>query len=77
VAAWRVLHERRAAPARGCAAYAVAYLPASFSSVGLLLQPVAAASFAWLLFGESLAALQWLGAAAGLAGIWLARGGTQ
>lgn len=57
--------------------YAVAHLPASFSSVSLLLQPVAAAGFAWLLFGEALAALQWLGAAAVLAGIWLARRGTN
>ncbi len=58
-------------------AYAVAHLSASFSSVSLLLQPVAAAGFAWLLFGEALAALQWLGAAAVLAGIWLARRGTN
>lgn len=57
-------------------AYAVAHLSASFSSVSLLLQPVAAAGFAWLLFGEALAALQWLGAAAVLAGIYLARRGS-
>lgn len=58
-------------------AWAVAHLSASFSSVSLLVQPVAAAVFAWLLFGEALAALQWFGAAAVLAGIWLARRGTQ
>jgi drug/metabolite transporter (DMT)-like permease len=58
-------------------AFAVAHLSASFSSVSLLLQPVAAASFAWLIFGEALATLQWLGAAAVLAGIWLARRGTR
>jgi drug/metabolite transporter (DMT)-like permease len=58
-------------------AWAVAHLSASFSSVSLLLQPVAAAAFAWLLFGEALAALQWLGGAAVLAGIWLARRGTN
>ncbi len=57
-------------------AYAVAHLSASFSSLSLLLQPVAAAGFAWLLFGEALAALQWLGAAAVLAGIYLARRGS-
>jgi drug/metabolite transporter (DMT)-like permease len=57
-------------------AWAVAHLPASFSSVSLLLQPVAAACFAWLIFGEALAPLQWLGGAAVLAGIWLARRGT-
>jgi len=58
-------------------AWAVAHLSASFSSVSLLLQPVAAAAFAWLIFGEALALLQWLGAAAVLAGIWLARRGAQ
>ena len=62
---------------QGLITYAVAHLPASFSSVSLLLQPVAAAGFAWMLFGEALAALQWFGAAAVLAGIWLARRGTQ
>lgn len=56
-------------------AFAVAHLTASFASVGLLLQPVAAAAFAWLLFNEAPAALQWLGAAAVLGGIWLARRG--
>lgn len=58
-------------------AFAVAHLTASFASVGLLLQPVAAAAFAWLLFGEAPAALQWLGAAAVLGGIWLARRSTN
>lgn len=62
---------------QGLITYAVAHLPASFSSVGLLLQPVAAAGFAWLLFGEALAALQWLGGAAVLLGIYFARRGTQ
>lgn len=62
---------------QGLITWAVAHLAASFSSVSLLLQPVAAAGFAWLLFGEALAALQWFGAAAVLAGIWLARRGTQ
>jgi drug/metabolite transporter (DMT)-like permease len=62
---------------QGLIAWAVAHLSASFSSVSLLLQPVAAAAFAWLLFGEALAPLQWLGGAAVLAGIWLARRGTN
>ena len=35
-------------------AYAMAHLPATFSSVGLLLQPVMAALFAWVLLGEAL-----------------------
>lgn len=62
---------------QGLITWAVAHLAASFSSVSLLLQPVAAAGFAWLLFGEALATLQWFGAAAVLAGIWLARRGTS
>jgi drug/metabolite transporter (DMT)-like permease len=44
-------------------AYAMAHLPATFSSVGLLFQPVAAAVLAWLLLGESLG---WLQIAAGV-----------
>ena len=56
--------------------YAVAHLSASFSSVSLLVQPVAAAALAWLLFGEALAALQWWGGAAVLVGIYLARRGS-
>lgn len=38
-------------------AYAMAHLPATFSSVGLLLQPVIAAALAWILLGEALTAL--------------------
>jgi drug/metabolite transporter (DMT)-like permease len=53
--------------------YALAHLPASFSSVGLLVQPVMAALFAWLLLGEALAPLQALGGLIVLAGIALAR----
>jgi drug/metabolite transporter (DMT)-like permease len=53
-------------------AYAFAHLPATFSSVGLLLQPVAAALFAWALLGEALGALQVAGGVMVLAGIRLA-----
>ena len=53
-------------------AYAFAHLPATFSSVGLLLQPVAAALFAWVLLGETLAALQIGGGLLVLAGIRIA-----
>jgi len=35
-------------------AYAMAHLPATFSSVALLFQPVMATLFAWVLFGETL-----------------------
>lgn len=59
---------------QGLITYALAHLPASFSSVALLVQPVAAAALAWLLLGEPVGALQAAGGAAVLAGILLARG---
>jgi drug/metabolite transporter (DMT)-like permease len=52
-------------------AYAMAHLPATFSSVGLLFQPVAAALLAWVLLGESLGWIQIVGAATVLVGIRL------
>jgi drug/metabolite transporter (DMT)-like permease len=58
---------------QGLITYALAHLPASFSSVGLLVQPVMAAVFAWLLLGEGLGWAQAGGGAVVLAGIWLAR----
>src|SRR6185503_19792662 len=61
---------------QGLIAYALAHLPAAFSSVSLLFQPVMAALFAWLLLSEPLGALQGVGAAVVLAGIWLARRGS-
>ncbi|MBI3068865.1 MAG: EamA family transporter, partial [Betaproteobacteria bacterium] len=54
-------------------AWAMAHLPATFSSVGLLLQPVMAAIFAWILLGEDMGALQMAGGVIVLAGIWIAR----
>ena len=61
------------AAGQGLIAYALAQLPAGFTSVGLLLQPVMAALFAWMLLGEPLVALQVAGGAVVLAGIYLAR----
>jgi drug/metabolite transporter (DMT)-like permease len=61
---------------QGLITYALAHLPAAFSSVGLLLQPVLAAAFAWVLLAEPLGALQIAGGAVVLAGIWLARRGS-
>ena len=54
---------------QGLIAYALALLPASFSSVTLLVQPVAAAVFAWGLLGEPFGVQQALGGAIVLAGI--------
>ena len=62
---------------QGLIAYALAHLPAAFSSVGLLLQPVMAGIFAWLLLSEPLVALQIAGGAVVLAGIYLARRGAS
>ena len=50
-------------------AYAMAHLPATFSSVGLLFQPVMATLFAWLLLGETVSALQLAGGFTVLVGI--------
>ena len=64
------------AAGQGLIAYALAHLPAAFSSVGLLFQPVMAALFAWVLLSESLVPLQVLGGLVVLAGIYLARRGS-
>jgi drug/metabolite transporter (DMT)-like permease len=49
--------------------YAMAHLPTTFSSVGLLFQPVMATLFAWLLLGEAVSALQLAGGITVLVGI--------
>lgn len=53
-------------------AYAMAHLPPTFSSVGLLLQPVMAAVFAWILLGEALGWLEIAGGIVVLIGILVA-----
>lgn len=58
---------------QGLITHALAHLPVTFSSIGLLIQPVAAAALAWILFGEALGPLQWLGGTLALVGITLAR----
>ena len=49
------------------------YLPASRSFLNLLIQPVTAVIFAWILFAEAMGPGQFAGAAIVLTGIWLAR----
>ena len=61
---------------QGLIAYALAHLPAAFSSVTLLVQPVMATFLAWVLFDESLGAWQAAGAAVIVVGILLARRGS-
>jgi drug/metabolite transporter (DMT)-like permease len=57
---------------QGLIAFAFRHLPASFSSVSLLTQPVVAALLAWGLLGESLETLQALGGLVVLLGIGIA-----
>jgi len=64
------------AAGQGLIAYALAHLPAAFSSVSLLFQPVMAALFAWVLLAEALVPLQVAGGLIVLAGIYLARRGS-
>ena len=61
---------------QGLIAYAFAHLPASLSSVSLLIQPVVAALAAWALFAEAVGPAQLLGGAIVLSGIWLAKKGS-
>jgi drug/metabolite transporter (DMT)-like permease len=62
---------------QGLITFSLRHLPAPFSSVTLLLQPVVATFIAWLLFDEILGGWQAIGAAIVLAGIWLARRGSR
>jgi drug/metabolite transporter (DMT)-like permease len=64
------------AAGQGLIAYALAHLPAAFSSVSLLFQPVMAALFAWAILAEPLVPLQIAGGIVVLLGIYLARRGS-
>ena len=57
-------------------AYALAHLPAAFSSVSLLVQPIASSVLAWIILGEALGPWQAVGAGVILSGIFLARRGS-
>jgi drug/metabolite transporter (DMT)-like permease len=58
-------------------AYGFAALPLTFSSLILLIQPVAAAFLAWALLAETLSAFHLAGAVLALIGIYLARRGSR
>lgn len=60
---------------QGLLAVALGRLPATFSSLVIFLEAIAAAVFAWLVLGEALSTAQMLGGALILVGIWLARPG--
>jgi drug/metabolite transporter (DMT)-like permease len=51
--------------------------PAADAAIILSLEAVFAAAFGWLLLGERLAAMQWLGCALMLAGMLLAQRGVD
>lgn len=61
---------------QGLIAFALAQLPAAFSSVALLLQPVGAATLAWLILSEPLGPLRAAGGVIVLIGIAVARRGS-
>lgn len=65
------------AAGQGAIAYALAHLPPGFSSVGLLLEPVAAALLAWIILSEAVSPWQAAGGAVILWGIMLARMGSR
>ncbi|MBU6371305.1 MAG: DMT family transporter [Alphaproteobacteria bacterium] len=56
---------------QGLIAYGVGRLPIALSTVILWVQPVAAAALGWVLFGEALGPLAFVGAALILAGVWV------
>jgi drug/metabolite transporter (DMT)-like permease len=58
---------------QGLLAFALGTLPATFSSLVMFLEAVAAAAMAWLLFGEALSPLQIGGGLVIVSGIWVAR----
>ncbi|WP_437193206.1 DMT family transporter [Planctomicrobium sp. SH527] len=58
---------------QGLIAYSLAWLPAAFSTLTLLIQPVLAAGLAWVLLNEPVGPLQIVGGFLVLTGILLAR----
>jgi drug/metabolite transporter (DMT)-like permease len=58
---------------QGLLAFALGHLPAGFSSLVIFIEAVAAAALGWLLLGEALGPLQFLGGFLILAGIYVAR----
>lgn len=61
------------AAGQGLITFSLAWLPATFSSLTLLLQPVVAAILAWLLLHEPLTPWQIVGGLIVITGIWTAR----
>ena len=62
---------------QGLLAIALGRLPATFSSLVIFLEAIAAAVFGWAILGEALTLIQSLGGALILFGIWVSRPRTQ
>jgi len=60
---------------QGLIAYALAHLPAAFSSVTMLLEVVSAAFLGWVFLAEPLGLWQWVGAAIIVSGIFVSNRG--
>jgi drug/metabolite transporter (DMT)-like permease len=58
---------------QGLVAVALGWLPATFSSLVIFLEAIAAAVFGWVILGEALGIVQIMGGALILVGIWVAR----
>ena len=58
---------------QGMLSVALGRLPTVFSSLVIFLETIAAALFAWILFGENVTLIQALGGIIIVAGIWIAR----
>lgn len=58
-------------------AYALAHLPTTFGSVGLMLQPILATVLAWYLLNEAISSFQLVGGLVIITGIYLARKGSS
>lgn len=58
---------------QGLLAVALGTLPAPFSSLVIFIEAIAAAAFGWILLGEALGVVQWLGGVLILFGIFVAR----
>lgn len=58
-------------------AHSMARLSAAFTSIGLLLQPIAAAALAWFFFQETLSTTQWFGGVLIMVGIICAKHATS
>lgn len=58
---------------QGLVTIAMGVLTAVFSSLVIFIEAIAAAFFGWLIFNETMSALQWVGSTLILLGVWISR----